>query len=92
MTFAFFIGVQELNDTSQLAAVIMRTQYDFITIAKAVVIAHSLSNFLCVLFFWPAASLVLSGKEQNMLSCAVIYFIITYEILFAILKEIAEYA
>jgi len=87
-----FIGVQELNDTSLFEANIMRTQYEFMTVAKAVVVAHTLSNFLCVLFFWSAAAIMLSPKEQNMLSCAVIYFIITYQILFGILKEIAEYA
>lgn len=68
----------------------MQAMYTTETIAKATIIAHIGTNALCIGAFWIFACL-LSQKEANMFSCLIIYFIVSFELMFHVLRNMGKF-
>jgi putative Ca2+/H+ antiporter (TMEM165/GDT1 family) len=89
--FVLFLCTQEINDTSHLQSIIMQSQYTKKTIVDAGIIAHMLSNIVCILGAWLFCGLALTQGEGHFIACAIIYFIIGYETLFHVLPQAGRF-
>ena len=89
LMFIIFFGLQELNDTSYLHSLNMKSKFTPSSIALGSFVAHFISNAIAVGFFWTFASL-LDKKAVKLLGCTIIYFIVSYETMFNLLKSFAN--
>lgn len=67
----------------------MRTRFTDITILLGGVLAHTACNFVLVACCWIIFRFY-RIRTMIMLGCSLIYFIISYELMFTLLKNVAQ--
>lgn len=86
--FAFYMGLQELNDTSYTHQLIMKSKYTQRSLILGTVFGHIFINFVFVTFFWIFFS-HFDFKSVKLLGCFILYYVITYELMFNSLANMA---
>lgn len=91
IVFFLFMASQELDDTSYLKTFQLRALYDKPTLITAVFIVHSVCNLIVVFFFYVFTGIFMTQDHSNYFGSLSIYFIVTYEFLFHVLRWAALY-
>jgi len=86
LVFFMFLCTQEFNDLSQLKLLTMKAIYAPGVAVWSNILSHILITALCIIITWLYAKLLLTQGEGQFVSVAIIYVIISYEVITHVLQ------